>query len=156
MNIVVNAQANTISGGGKAETIYGEAGNDKILGGAGFVYGSGDGKDVITDYTAGQDKIKLASGSITVQNGKGKKITIVDAAGKTSTKTYSGAVSGRSALWFMEGDDNFITGATELSATIRDSCSESAIGDLSVSSDIVNLTAELAPTAPIFRATEKN
>ena len=95
MNIVVNAQANTISGGGKAETIYGEAGNDKILGGAGFVYGSGDGKDVITN-------------------------------------------------------------AADLRETFRDSCSESSIGDLSVSSDIVNLTAELATAAPIFRATEKN
>ena len=186
----------SISGGAGNDKLYGEAGNDKLLGGAGadtlyggagadtltggagkdiFVYGTGDGKDVITDYTAGQDKIKLTSGtissisysgnnvifnvgngSITVQNGNGKKITIVDAVGKTTTKTYSGAVSGRSALWFMEGDDNFITGAAELSATFRDSYSESAIGDLSVSSDIVNLTAELAPTAPIFRAPEKN
>ena len=185
----------SISGGAGNDRLYGEAGNDKLLGGAGvdtlyggagadtltggdgkdiFVYSAGDGKDVVTDYTAGPDKIKIASGtisstsysgnnvifnvgngSITVQNGKGKKITIVDAADKTTTQTYSGAVSGRSALWFMEDDDNFITNAAELSDTFRDSCSESAIGNLSESADAVNLAAELAPTVSIFRATKK-
>ena len=111
-----------------------------MTGGAGsdvFVYSSGDGKDIITDYTANQDKIKISSGtitktsysgqnvvftigsgSLTIQNGKDKKITIIDAAGKTSTQTYSNAVSGRTALWFAD-DDNFITNDTRLDSMIE-------------------------------------
>ena len=138
LNIVGNSVANSIFGGSKADTISGGKGNDTLTGNGGkdvFIYGNGDGKDVITDYTAGQDKIKISSGSIsktsysgsnvvftvgtgtlTVQNGKGKKITITDAAGKTSTKTYSnGAVYGTSALMV---DENFIGDSTldEISA----------------------------------------
>ena len=185
VNIVGNSVANSIFGGTRADSISGGAGNDSLVGGAGddtltggagkdvFVYGSGDGNDVITDYTAGQDKIKISSGtisatsysgsnviftvgsgSLTVQNGKGKKITVVDAAGKTSTKTYSGA-SGSSAMWFMEGDDNFTADVAELSATFKDSCSESAVGDFSVRPEVVDLTAEIATAAPLFRAPEK-
>lgn len=103
-----------------------------------FVYGSGDGKDVITDYAA-SDTIKLSngtitatdyksndvvftvgSGTLTVKNGKGKAITITDFSNKTSTKTYTtgvvygtNAASGRNlnALWFTEDDTNFISGA---------------------------------------------
>ena len=186
VNIVGNSVANSIFGGAGADYLDGGAGNDSLVGGAGddtltggagkdvFVYGSGDGNDVITDYTAGQDKIKISSGtisatsysvsnvvftvgtgSLTVQNGKGKKITVVDAAGKTSTKTYSGA-AGSSAMWFMEGDDNFTTGVEDLSATFKDSCSESAVGDLSVRPEVVDLTAEIATAAPLFRPQEKN
>ncbi len=150
-------KADTIYGGAGADKIYGEAGADKLFGGAGndtlyggagndtltggdgkdfFVYGSGDGNDIIADYTAGTDKIKISSGSIsktayvsnnvvftvgrgtlTVRNGRGKKITITDASGKTSTKTYkNGAVYGSSATWFTADDTNFISGETNLDA----------------------------------------
>ena len=125
INIIGNAQANTILGSSKAETIYGGIGNDSIKGAAGndrlygdagadtlyggtgadtltggdgkdvFVYSNGDGADVIADFTAGQDSIKLTSGtissaslkgsdmvlkigngSLTVKNGKGKEISV--------------------------------------------------------------------------------
>ena len=173
--LIGGSKADTIYGGGANDKIYGETGadklfgddgNDTITGGAGndtltggdgkdvFVYGSGDGKDVITDYTAGKDKIKLSSGeitstsysgsdvvfsvgsgSITVKNGNGQKITIVDAAGKTSTKTYSSVVSGRSALWFAD-DDNFITSAPALDSILQ----VKSIGD----------STEYAPTTMDF------
>ena len=89
------------------DSLYGNAGNDTLTGGAGndiFVYESGN--DLITDYAAGQDKIKFgvaissssisgnnvifktSKGNVTVQNGKGKKITVIDSTGKTTTKTY--------------------------------------------------------------------
>ena len=132
-----DAGADKLFGGAGADTLSGGAGNDTLTGGAGndvFVYGSGEGKDVIADYATG-DKIKISSGTIsqtsysgsnvvftvgsgtlTVQNGKGKKITIVDAAGKTSTKTYSGAASGSSSMWFTEDDTNFISSAANLDA----------------------------------------
>ena len=100
-----------LSGGLGADTIRGGKGDDTLSGGSGkdvFIYSSGDGKDVITDYTAGQDSIKLMSGSITgssfsgndlilkigtgsitVKNGKNKVITLVDSSGKSSSKSYT-------------------------------------------------------------------
>jgi len=108
----------TLSGGSGNNKLYGEAGNDSLVGGASndslwggngddiltggsgknvFFYASGDGNDVIADFsysdmiklTKGSIKkvtkngndvtIKIGSGSIKIQNGKGKEITIVDA-----------------------------------------------------------------------------
>ena len=88
-------------------TDYGAAGNDTLTGGSGsdiFIY-DGKGTDVITDYTADEDTLKISSGSISsysfsgndatfkigsasvkVTGGKTKAITVVDS--KNSTKTY--------------------------------------------------------------------
>ena len=166
ININGNTLANTILGSAKVDTIYGGEGNDSIFGAAGadkifgdagndtlaggtgndtltggigsdvFVYGSGDSKDVITDYTAGQDKIKITNGeitktsysgnnviftvgngSLTVKNGKGKQITVTDSTNKTTTQTYSGAVSGSSAILFV--DDNLISSIPALDAILN-------------------------------------
>ena len=90
-------------------------------------------KDFITDYTAGQDKIKLSNGttitkttysgknvvfttndgSLTVKNGKDKKITIIDSTGNSTTKTYSTGVSARTADLFY--DNNFISDDAQIS-----------------------------------------
>ena len=116
-------------------TLVGAKGNDTLTGGAGkdvFYYSTGDGNDVITDYTAGQDTIKLGkgtisktsysgndviftvgSGKITVKNGKGKKITIEEANGDTSTKTYKNYEE----RWFMENDSTLET--SEMSEILK-------------------------------------
>ena len=82
------------------DLLDGDSGNDTLIGGAGndtFRYYNGEGNDVITDYVAGEDKIYIASGSIssvsvkgsdviykigsntlTVKNGKGKDIQVGD------------------------------------------------------------------------------
>ena len=110
-----NDLKNSIVGGSGDDTFYGNGGNDTLKGGNGkdvFVYSSGDGNDIITDYTTGQDKIKLESGSITtsslsgndvvlkigsgsikVKNGKDKKITVIDKNGKSTTKVYGSTTS---------------------------------------------------------------
>lgn len=106
VNITGNAKANTIYAGKAGGTIKGGKGNDIITAGAGkdtlygnagkdtFVYSSGNGKDVIKDYSAGQDTLKISGGSIskttlansgkdvvfTVGNGS---ITLNNAADKT-------------------------------------------------------------------------
>ena len=101
--ITGNGNANKITGSKHNDTLTGGKGNDTLIGGDGqdvFVYNSGDGKDVITDYTEGEDVIKIASGSIksitnknddvvftvgtgtiTVKNAKNKVIDYIDADG---------------------------------------------------------------------------
>ena len=110
VNIIGNSLANSILGGNAADTLNGGKGNDNLKGGNGkdvFVYANGDGNDVITDYTANYDKIKLTSGSITssslsgndvilkigtgsikLKNAKNKNITVTDSNGNTTTKIY--------------------------------------------------------------------
>ena len=62
-----NAKNNTIYGGAGNNILNGGTGNDTLSGGAGkdtFVYANGQGKDIITDYAAGQDTLQITSGSI--------------------------------------------------------------------------------------------
>lgn len=95
------------------------AGVEVVGGGADiFVYKSG--KDVITDYTS-SDTIKLSSGKITktsysgsdviftvgkgtltILNGRDKKITVTDSENKPIT------------AWFIEDDNNFVGEDTQI------------------------------------------
>ena len=55
-----------LDGGDGLDTLIGGKGNDTLSGGAGadvFIYADGDGKDVITDYAADEDVIKMTSGT---------------------------------------------------------------------------------------------
>ena len=114
-NISLNIDGNysgvtnlSVVGTKKADILIGGAGNDIFTGGSGkdvFVYGGGN--DIITDYVAGQDRISLSSGkvnnsklddkdiilytdegSITVKNGKNKKITVTDGDGNATTEIF--------------------------------------------------------------------
>ena len=140
----------------------GEKGNDV------FVYEGGN--DLITDYTAGQDKIKInsgkitktgyngnavtftvGSGTITVQNGKGKKITIIDANNKTTTQTYTQDVSYKAASnarWFMADDNNFITDEIQISDIAK--MQESNYS--AIQANVVENKNELAITDAVFSA----
>ena len=101
------------------DTLNGGRGNDTLTGGAGndvFVYEGG--KDIITDYAAGQDIIKVSgtiskvsysgknviltigSGSLTVNNAKGKEISVINSSNKT--QTYSRTLE-------ILYDNNFMT-----------------------------------------------
>ena len=94
--ITGNEKDNSIKGGKGDDTLNGYDGNDTLTGGRGediFVYTGGN--DVITDYKAGEDTIEIAAGTIndyktsgadfvftisggtlTIQNGKNKEITV--------------------------------------------------------------------------------
>ena len=154
--IVGNKQANAIGGGSGNDMIGGGAGNDTLVGGKGsdtFVYTSG--KDVIMDYTAKQDKIKIGaaiksttysgsdvifgigSGSLTVKNGNGKAITIIDAKNVTTTETYSSGRNGNAAVpWFAEGDTDFISGVARLDDISAENYS---VTNIETDSDFENL-----------------
>ncbi|MBR6014265.1 MAG: calcium-binding protein [Selenomonadaceae bacterium] len=146
------------------DTLIGGAGNDTLTGGAGkdvFVYSKSSGNDVITDYKAGQDKIKITSGAITkatvkgkdvifkvgtgtitVKNGKGKSITTINAKGKSTTKKYTSTqtISANvSNLWFAE-ENNFVT-SDNLSEITKNDLTPSSLEKISAT-NYDNLTAE--------------
>ena len=123
------------------DTLYGGKGNDILTGGAGndwFRVLAGEGDDTITDYASGQDIIHLASGNSTisgwkpygkdliltlggksklvVKNGLGKKLTIVDAKGKKSTKSY--AMPAAPANMSYNNDYTKLTAASVFSGTL--------------------------------------
>lgn len=90
----------TLNGGAGNDNLRGGAGNDALTGGADndvFTYANGEGKDTITDYTAGQDTLYITSnaisktalsgknvvftvgkGSVTLSNAKGKTVSLKD------------------------------------------------------------------------------
>ena len=109
ISIIGNSDDNILTGGKGADTIFGGEGNDTVsLGGGKDFYIYSGGNDLIQDYTAGQDKIKLESGyisgaslsssnvvlnistggKITVKNGKNKKITVIDSNGNENSNIY--------------------------------------------------------------------
>ncbi len=108
VSIIGGSTNNSIKGGKGADTISGGTGNDTVsLGGGKDVYIYSGGNDLIQDYTAGTDKIKLSGASITgaslsssnvvlttnkgniiVKSGKGKNITIIDSNGNETTNIY--------------------------------------------------------------------
>ena len=124
--------ADNISVAGTGLSITGGKGDDVInLGGSAnvFVYASGDGNDVIADFTAASDKIKITSsttptvasdgsdavvtvgtGSIKLTGAAGQTITVLDKNNKA--KTYSTPAAD------LLLDDNYAT-TTELSEIVK-------------------------------------
>jgi Ca2+-binding RTX toxin-like protein len=61
--ILGNAADNRLRGAAGADHVAGGAGNDLLTGNAGadrFIFGAGDGRDRITDFTQGQDRLLLS------------------------------------------------------------------------------------------------
>ena len=111
-------------------TVYGGTGNDTIENYTSsktvYVYKNGDGKDVIDGFNFGTDRIKITSGSvksaktsgsdviltigkgsIRIKDGKGKKISVINASGKTKTyKVGSSNTSSVGKVWFDDSDSN--------------------------------------------------
>ncbi|MBR3457291.1 MAG: hypothetical protein IKH16_03955, partial [Selenomonadaceae bacterium] len=140
LTIKGNKLANTIKAGSGGSNLYGQKGNDSLYGGKGkdvFWYANGDGKDTIYNYTAGKDKIRLTSGSISkatvsgkdvifkigsgsicVKNAKGAKITVTDANGKTTSKVYGNANTSRmlasDSYALEEESTNYVSASTQL------------------------------------------
>ena len=150
-----DADADKLYGDNGADTLNGGKGNDTLTGGNGndvFVYANGDGNDVIADYTAKQDKIKLTSGtinssslkgsdvvlkigsgSITIKNGKNKSITVIDSKNKSTSKVYGNSSKNYiEKLWFENDDsvaDDEITAITQQNIT-SDNTFNNATGQL--------------------------
>ncbi len=101
VKIIGNSANNSITGGAGNDTLWGRTGKDMLMGGKGkdlFIYDAGN--DVIADYAAG-DKISIGAAitkaevnyldvvftvgrdSLTVKNGSGKKLSLIDSTGKS-------------------------------------------------------------------------
>ena len=111
-SLVGGSKGDTLNGGAGADTLVGGLGADYLTGGAGadvFVYSTGDGSDIITDFGTGDDIFKISKGeistvskkksdvSITIGKGKvtfkdtaAKTISIEDADGNTNSSIVSG------------------------------------------------------------------
>ncbi|MBR1730473.1 MAG: hypothetical protein IJ728_13230, partial [Selenomonadaceae bacterium] len=151
--IIGNAKANVISGGSGADTINGGKGADTLTGNGGadvFLYASGTGNDVITDYVSGTDKIKITSGSIskstvngsdvvltigsgklTIKNAKGKTLNLINSAGTESTTVIGTSTS--------EDDPEAVIVTNSTSATVTVDSSIKTI-DASTRSKSVKIT----------------
>ena len=139
-NYVLGGTKNdSIHGGDGADTLLGGKGNDTLTGGNGadvFFFGKSSGKDVITDYTADQDVIKLDSikftkvatvkgtndltltvgGTIKIQDGAGKKIKIIDQNGNTTNQVY-----GLSSVSINDSDESLFNASVDAAVVTVDS-----------------------------------
>jgi Ca2+-binding RTX toxin-like protein len=132
------------------DSLYGGSGDDTLTGGAGndwFVYEGGH--DVITDYKAGEDSIKISggkiftisynkkdviftigSGTLTVKNAKGKKISVTDSSNKT--QTYSKTLD-------LLCDNNFVTDELQLDNISDITETNYSVGQIHISTNYQNL-----------------
>ena len=129
--IIGNSKANTIYGGTNSDSLNGGAGNDSLIGGYGsdtlnggtgedtltggagsdvFIYASGDGNDVITDYKYG-DAIKLNSGkaSISKTETTDKDIIFTIGKGTLTLKDVFNSNTSNVSIVFIEPDGNLKT-----------------------------------------------
>lgn len=76
-NLLGGAGADSILGAGGNDRLAGGADNDRLGGGAGrdtFVFADGDGRNVVTDFRDGQDRIAFTSGADSLRD-----LRIIDA-----------------------------------------------------------------------------
>ena len=113
----------TLNGGAGNDILFGGAGNDILTGGAGadqfvFLANSNSGKDVITDFEAGIDKVVFADlvnanqlqGAVWNDNTHTLSFTGVDKAGQTynNSITFNGMAAGETLNSILEKHVEFI------------------------------------------------
>ncbi len=158
--IVASKENDTITCAGSGLSVTGGKGDDYIdfaVGGAGnvFVYASGDGNDVIADFTPSKDKVKVTSGKSVSVKGDGNDVLItVDsgtiklegAAGQTISvivKNTEKEFPTKAASADLLDSDNFLTSDAQID-TITDG--SGALDDLNAttltSTDLTTLTKQ--------------
>lgn len=156
-------KADTLNGGAGNDTLNGNAGNDSIYGGAGndtltggdgkdtFVFEANEGNDVITDYTAGKDKLQINSdfsvsvsgsnavftigtGKVTLTGASSANITVTDKDNKTATKSASDwaeyTASTSADMFDLLEDNNFMTDIPEIDDVSAITDNKYSVGDV--------------------------
>ena len=153
VKITGNSINNTITGGSGNDTLSGLAGNDLLTGGKGndlFVYSAG--KDTVTDYGTGNDKISVtadvedfaAVGSNFVLGfGSGSSLTVTDAASKKIS-----VVSGKVTSVFTD-DGIFNTAGTAVTLN-------AATTEYTADTKVVTIDAGLTSNATVTGNSKAN
>ena len=158
-SLIGNAGADTLTGGagndyidgGKGkDVITGGKGNDTLKGGAGantYVYANGDGDDLITDFKS-SDQIRITDGAYSVVR-SGRDIVVKVGNGSMTLQNAYGItpriITGAEyeERWFMEGDDNFVTGDSTDVAAISDTSSNALTNEFNYDvTSALNLTKD--------------
>ncbi|MBR5912747.1 MAG: hypothetical protein IKZ58_00035, partial [Selenomonadaceae bacterium] len=165
VSIIGNGIDNSIVGGAGNDTLYGGDDADTLTGSGGndvFVYSKGD--DVIKDYTAGKDSIMMAEdveitsqkasekdwvittnkGNLTIKNGKGATLTIVDSEGNR--------VSNSEISKLIE-DDNFVNDTAQIDSITEITDTNYSAGKITDSASYDNLTNDTLAT--VYTYTDK-
>ena len=109
IEIIGNAQNNTIRGGSKIDTIAGGSGNDYLIGGASndiFVYSAGN--DTISDFTVTLNKDKSIKATDYIQLANGAP-TYYHVEGNNVVLEFSGTNPGDNTLTIVKGKDKKIS-----------------------------------------------
>ncbi|MBR5914543.1 MAG: hypothetical protein IKZ58_09305 [Selenomonadaceae bacterium] len=161
VEIIGNGIDNSIVGGKGNDTLYGGDGADILTGGNGndvFVYSKDD--DVITDYTAGKDTIMMAEdveisgsyideknliietnqGELTIKNGKGKTLTIVDYEGNEIGSEIDSEIS------YLIEDDNLITNDAKIDSITEITDTNYSVGKVEDAANYGKLTNDTLST----------
>ena len=169
-NVTIKAGAgnSTIKAGENGSNIYGEGGNDTIHGGTGkdiFWYGTGDGADTIYNFQNGKDVLHLynkaqltgvsaagwdvtlrfGSGSVRLDDTAGRRIDVIDAAGKGAAYYVGRQDSGNS---FVYGAGSRYYGSSMYTDTLKiNAAATISLGDTNLYHDIDALDASGATGA---------
>lgn len=124
----------TIFGGNDNDKLQGDAGNDTLNGGHGNdTLTGGAGNDVITDYSAGQDSIKV-SGTIYNISYKGKNIFISE---------YNGSSHTYSRTFDLFYDNNFLFDDFTIDSVVDVSDTNYSVGKFTIPITTMNLQSIL-------------
>ncbi|MBR4152633.1 MAG: hypothetical protein IKT98_06690 [Selenomonadaceae bacterium] len=146
LEIIGNEYANKITGSNQNDIIKGGGANDTLKGGKGsdvFIYASGDGNDVITDY-ATEDKIQIENGTAKV-TASGKDVIFTVGTGKISVKgaadkvvTYIDANS--KVKYYPENQNSAVT-VSGAGVTLKSSYKKGSFDVANYGSTIVTIDA---------------
>lgn len=159
VNITGDSKNNVIIGGAGNDILHGgNSKNDTLTGGYGadvFVFGKNEGKDIVTDYSE-EDTISIrsaavasvsvssskksqdvifkvgTSGTLTVKDGAGKKITVIDSVG-TSTQVYEkGAIynADKTEVLFTEKFNGTLSSGIEIADGSSITTAQKIIGNV--------------------------
>ena len=145
LNLIGTTGNDTITSGGTGvATVRGGQGDDSLKGAAGvgdiFAYASGDGADVVADFTAGEDKVKVETrniiSSVEVSNKKlnismtdGGSITVNNFLDGTKSKSASDIFikNNNTLFWFDDDSSDGVTGSDGRWVTASDSKTKSIL-----------------------------
>ncbi|MBR1858411.1 MAG: hypothetical protein IJ797_02815, partial [Selenomonadaceae bacterium] len=183
VQIIGGSKAVSIKSGSGDDTLTGTAKNDTLTGGAGsdtFIYTGG--KDVITDYSSEEDEIQISNGTVTkatvsgknvkftvamasgtgaltIKNGKGKQIDLINSDGTVISETYTKTTKLNNFVEKINAEifnsDNYISSDnTELDSIIN-LVTDDAVSTEELYNTSVDATSITQVTSAVYKKIDK-